>query len=141
MSESELFKCVEDRIKSGPGTPLPQLKTRPHAERSGVTARTDFPLESSDYTYVLIVPFTVERRDHYLEDLRTGDAVTRIRALFELCQFDDPTARDAIKAATTTRSVRPSLWRTPQAGLTILTSKDVANAAKKALKSEVYFSP
>lgn len=141
MSESDLFKCVEDRIKSGPGTSLPQLKHLPHSERSGVTARTDFPLESSDYTYVLVVPFTVERRDHYLEDLRTGDAVTQIRALFELSQFDDPTSRAAIKAATKTSNVRSSLWRTREAGLTMLTSKDVVNAAKKSLKSEIYSSP
>lgn len=140
-SESDLFTCVEDRIKSGHGTPLQQLQSRPHAERSGVTARTDFPLESTDHTYVLIVPITVARRDHYLEDLRAGDAVTRIRALFELSQFDDPTSRNAIKAAIKSRNVRPSVWRTRQEGFTMLTSKDVINAAKKALKSELYFSP
>ncbi|MCP4678231.1 MAG: hypothetical protein GY854_22500 [Deltaproteobacteria bacterium] len=141
MSESELFKCVEDRIRIGPGTPLPQIRTKPHARRSGITARTDFPLESDDHTYVLVVPFTVERRDHYISDLRTGDAQTRIRALYELSHFDDQTARDALQEATKTREVQASLWHSRTDGLVTLTSRDVVEAAKKALEASLHWAP
>ncbi len=136
LTESELLTCVRERIEGGLGVALRQDRRQPHARRAGVVARSDFPLETNGRTYVLVVPFTVERRDHYIQLLRTGDAATRIRAIYELRQFDDKTAFDAIQQATNLQEVRPSIvWSPYSKEPKRFTAADVANAATRAMKA------
>ena len=134
LSQNDLLERVASRIKVGTGHTLPLRAVWHHArQRSGVEAPYDFPLETNGITYVLIVPFTEERRDHFLELLRTGDAIEQLRAIFELKQFDDEKAFNAIKAAAQQDKVRLG-FRYNQGGRQVVTSSDVRTAAQLAIR-------
>lgn len=134
LTPSRLLQAVQTRIHTGPGKPLahkPQSSTADDA----AWAPAEFPLEASDEIYLLIVPFTIERRDHYIQVLRTGDATARIQAIHELSRFaDDETAVLAIRQATGITGVLPSYrYSRDRKFVEALTSADVRLAAKKAL--------
>jgi hypothetical protein len=133
-SQKDLLDRVVSRLKVGAGDALPVHSVWPHArERSGVEAPQDFPLETNGVTYVLIVPFTEERRDHFLEVLRTGNAIERQRAIHELKQFDDKKAYDAIRAAASDENVTRA-FRYNQDGESIVASSVVRTVARQAIR-------
>jgi len=115
-------------------TPLVTLRVR---RNFLVPAPDDFPFETTDETYFLIVPFTVERRDHFMRVLQTGNASARILAITELSYFDDEKATQAIRDVLTCTEVspafKPGIWSHNKKLEVLLTTEDVRAAAKRAL--------
>ncbi len=134
LSQHDLLNRVVDRIKEGPGIVVPARANMRHAcECSGVAAPQQFPLETNGVTYVLIVPFTLQRRDHFLKLLRTGNAVDQLRAIHELKQFDDQEAYDAIRLAQKNANGK-SISVYYDYGATLVTNSDVRAAARQAIQ-------
>lgn len=133
-SQQALFQRIDRRIESGPGKPVRPNQRRHHARASGIEASADFPLESSGKTYVLIVPFNEERRDHFCRLLQVGDASQRIAAINELRNFDDAKAIRAIRDALDIGPIQPS-YRYYPSGEVRMDRDDVISTAKLALRS------
>ncbi len=133
LSEQMLLQTVLARLAAKP-TPIIKPNVRvAHARKSGVNAPSDFPLESGGETYVLIVPFTSERRDHFLNALKNGKALEKIRAIWGLHYFDDPSSKQAIIEATRLTSVEPTYLFNSD-GRVEIGQEDVVRAAKEALE-------
>ncbi len=133
LSERMLLQTMSTRLAAKP-TPIIDCNTWvAHARKSGVNAPPDFALESGGETYVLIVPFTSERRDHFLNMLKNGKAREKIRAIWGLHYFDDPACVQAITEATRLTSVEPTYLFTPE-GRNEIGREHVIRAAKEALK-------
>lgn len=103
LSSSELFRAVRIRIEEGPGKPL--LRFGANANRQGVRAPQTFPLETNGVTYVLAVPITEQRRNHYIEVSRQGNARERMHAITELAAFGDAKSVRAIEELTHVQDV------------------------------------
>lgn len=137
LTPSDLLHLAQTRVRTGPGTALAHGSNSSPADRGGVWAPSDFPLETSDESYLLIVPSTVERRDHYIEVLRTGDATSRIQAIRELSRFVDQKSVAAIHEAKDVREVMPGCrYSWERQCVEVLTSEDVRLAAKNALDQQ-----
>lgn len=141
LSETALFQAIAARLKIGPGHFSRIHRSATWVKRFGprgaaVHAPSDFPLETSESTYVMIVPFTTERRDHFIQILKNGNALERVQAIKELVRFDDEKALNAIREATLSDNATPAFcphWGT--APFIPCTAKSVQKAAKKALES------
>ncbi len=134
LTESELYEAIDARLKSEPSPPVARRPEALHHRVSGVIAPSSYPLESEDLTYVLIVSFTVARRDHYIEKLRTGTAAERTHAIKELYQLHDPVAEQAIREAVNCKDVTPTFeysgrLRAPVA----ISTEDIHRRAERAL--------
>ena len=134
LNQSDLFSAITTQLKARRATPVARKKDSPHFKRSGIEASPNFPLEQSDDTYVLIVSFTTARRDHFIKQLKTGDAVERLHAIHELSQLIDAKAKRAIKDAATCKNVTPS-YKFTWAGEVVkeLTAEDVRKKARRVL--------
>jgi len=108
LTESSLISSICDHLESRPGKRVAQRSTATFFDRSGVTAPLYFPFGTNNETYVLVVDFTEQRRDYFLELLQTGDCAERLYAIGQLAQFDDPVALAGIEAAMRTSGVEPS---------------------------------
>ena len=119
-----------------PSQPVPRRKDSMYFYRHpGIEASHKFPFETSEETFLLIVDFTVARRDHYLAQLRQGDCAQRVHAIHELSHFDDPKALAAIEAATKPSSVEPSyVFKWSDRRVHSQTGDVVRSAATAALK-------
>lgn len=106
LSESALYRCIEQRLASSKTHSV----ARVHQDGSslsidkypivfGATPWT-FPLQNTDEMYSLRVPSDEDRRDHFLELLKQGDAVEKIFAIEELSKMKDANAHAAVRAAT-----------------------------------------
>lgn len=136
VTQSALLKAVEDRIQSGPGELLPARNERKDGEKFSVWRPHDFPLTTGEVDYWIFVSLTVERRDHYIEMLETGDATERIFAIDALMDFDDEKALQAIRNATQCSDVAPSyVAHRGYGALKTLTTEDVRARATKALET------
>ena len=141
VTQSDLFDAIDVRLRSGPGRAIARKEDSPHFKRSGIEAPRSFPLEDSDDTYVLIVPFTVARRDHYIEELKSGDAEERLHAIYELYQLVDTKALSAIRDATTCRNVEPTYdftWSSRT--VRVLRTQHVRKAARIAMDTKGHLS-
>ena len=108
LTESSLMGSIRQQMKARPSKVVTRRKTSPHFDRSGIEAPPDFPFENGGETFVLVVDFTEKRRDHFMEQLKTGDCAERLHAIKELSQLDDSKAYAAIEAATQTSGTSPS---------------------------------
>ncbi len=146
LSEASLLKAVAARVEAGPGEPLPMDRRTKTNQRLGaahpwggaaIAAPADFALETTNETYRLVVPFTVERREHFQQVLQTGTAPARIRAIAELSLFDDKAAADAIRNATKAKDVvpafRPGMWEGSGRSDIWVTAEDVRKVAQDSL--------
>lgn len=140
LTESQLTGVIADHLNTKPTRELKQIRAKnrkhlaclsPHYDKSGVSAPRQFPLETNGETYVLIVSLDEARRDHFLNVIRTGNASDRIHAIWELSQFDDPTARQAIKNAINCINVQPSYERDSNGVISKVSTKDVNQYAIK----------
>ncbi|WP_166826752.1 hypothetical protein [Thalassoroseus pseudoceratinae] len=133
LSERVLLETLSGRLRAKTGPTIDPNPRVAHARKSGVVAHSDFPLESGGETFVLIVPFTTERRDYFIKMLKDGPAAEKIRAIRELRIFDDPLSRQAITEATRLDSVKSSSVFT-QEGRVEIGREDVIREATAALK-------
>ena len=133
LTQRDLFQSIFQRVNSGPSIPVKHNQRRTLAVSSGVAASPTFPLESDDQTYVLVVPFTIEFRNHYLRQLKTGTASEQVDAIRTLSYLDDSTAWQAIRNATTATNIVPDFRVFPGAMVQTNTS-DVQNAVTEALR-------
>ncbi len=133
LTESSLFRGVRTQIAKQKSASVSRRR-HCHAKVSGIEAPAYFPLEGSEETYVLVVDFNVERRDHFVARLKDGNVAERIHAIKELAGLDDPVAVSAIKTATHVSSVQPSFvydWHDKI--VREQSDETVRNSAKKAL--------
>lgn len=135
LTQRALFQSIIERVKSGPGISVKRNDRRIQARASGVDASWTFPLESGDHTYVLIVPFTRQLRDHYLEQLNTGTASERIDAIRVLANFADSASWEAIRKAAGRKDVVADFHFFPN-GMAQTGLMDVQDAVREALRSE-----
>jgi hypothetical protein len=137
LTESDMFRAIDAQLRVGPSQPIERKKDSLFYERSGIEAPRTFPLEDVNETYVLIVPFNVARRDHYLSVLRTGDAAERIHAIHELSQLIDQKSLDAIREATRCGNVMPAYeFRWSDRSVHELTANDVRRTVNAVLQGE-----
>lgn len=135
LTESSLIGSIRAHMNARPTNAVTRRKTSPHFGRSGIEAPPDFPFENGGETFVLVVDFTEQRRDYYLEQLKDGDCAERLHAIRELSQLDDPKAFAAIEAATRASGVEPSYsfhWSGRR--VHVQTDELVRAAASEALK-------
>lgn len=117
LKEQVLFDAVAKRLKKGPGQPVKANTKRPHTKVSGTEAGDGFALESSDETFVLIVPYTTQRRNHYIERLQKGTPHERIDAIRKLRDFGDSLSWKAIRLAGKIESIEPAFDYQPPDGV------------------------
>ena len=139
LTENLFLEAIRARIQAGPGHP----PAKPPSERTreGTTflqAPKDFPFETTQQTIMLVVPFTTERRDHFIKILQTGNAAARIMAITELAYFDDEKATQAIRQASKVTKVTPAFslggWNTLPGKVNLpITAQEVRAAAQAAL--------
>jgi len=137
LTESSLIDGIRDRLNALPSPPVARRRDSTHFDRSGIEAPASFPFECGDETFVLVVDFTVARRDHYLAELQSGDCPERLHAIKELSQLEDPKATAAIEAAAKTKasSVLPShVFRWSDRRVHSQAEETVRSAAEAALK-------
>jgi hypothetical protein len=160
LTETSLLDAIEKRLKEGPSQTLPvhkniryrllgsSTRTIYASDKKGapkitisvkppviVPVSSDFPFETTDETYYLIVPFTAERRDHFIKVLQSKDAAARIHAIRELSYFDDEKAMQAIRDATECDDATPAFQRSWREEIKLLTSADVRAKAKSTLEA------
>lgn len=133
LTESDLFRTIDARLRSPPAQPVFRKKNSRHYDRSGIEASSDFPLGCADEEYVLIVSFTVARRDHYIKVLESGDAAERIHAISELSQLIDEAARNAIRKASVANDVPVAYQWNSEHAVRVLTGAEVRTRAKQAM--------
>lgn len=80
----------------------------------------------------MIVPFTEERRDYFLRMLQTGDAAEQQRAIFELKQFYEEKAYQAIQAAAQEDNATPAFSYDVK-GEHLITAANVREEARAAI--------
>lgn len=131
VTQQSLFAAIRNRVENGPGTILARNPRRPHTGSSGTEAPRDFPFESSDFTYVLLVPFTKERRDYHLKRLKTGSASERVDAIRNLADFGDAESWRAIRNAAKATGIQNDVRYLPSGQIKI-TLKDVRAAVEEA---------
>lgn len=124
VTQQSLFASIRKRVKDGPGDLFTRNKRRPHTSHSGTEAPRDFPFESGDYTYVLLVPFTKERRDYHLHRLQTGSASERVDAIRNLKDFGDAESWRAIRNVAKAKNVQSDVRYLPS-GQVKITFEDV----------------
>ncbi|MEM7477585.1 MAG: hypothetical protein AAF483_21570 [Planctomycetota bacterium] len=135
LSESSLFRAIRTHIAVQPSKSIARLSTSNHFARSGIEAPSDFPFESAEETFVLVVDFNTRRRDFYLRQLSEGDCAERLHAIRELSQLVDTAAVAGIEAATRVTGVNPSYTgRWAELRVDRLSDESVRLAARKALK-------
>ena len=133
LTQRDLFQSILQRVKSGPGIPVKHNDRRTLAVSSGVAASPTFPLESDDQTYVLVVPFTIEFRNHYLRQLQTGTASEQVDAIRTLSYLDDSTAWQAIRDAASATNIIPDFRVFPGA-MVQTNASNVQDAVTEALR-------
>lgn len=102
LTESQLLSAIHRQLLAPPSPPVARRKSSTHFSRSGIEAPARFPFESGSETYVLIVDFTVARRDHFIGKLKTGDTTERLHAIKELSQIADGPSLEALRQASKT---------------------------------------
>ncbi|MFO0941765.1 MAG: hypothetical protein U0930_13495 [Pirellulales bacterium] len=112
LTESSLFKCIEDRLGAEKTKPIPNRRTYQmkfavpgETVNLGETAE-NFPLANDSEMYTLVVPSDTARRDYFLELLKKGDAVEKIFAIGELSSLRDAESEAAVRAAVQIQNVR-----------------------------------
>ncbi|QDU90847.1 hypothetical protein Pla175_42600 [Pirellulimonas nuda] len=145
LTASELIDAINDRIQASPPVELPESSRTPWRpgpeliEEQGLMVRADiqFPFESTDELFSLLVPRTLEWREHYVQQLRNGDACERIHAIHCLSKLADKRSLDEIDVALSVKDVAPGFrpyWSSSNEK-TMLIAEDVQSAAKSALDS------
>jgi hypothetical protein len=136
LTESQLRDAIDARLRSGPGQAVERRGNDWHARQGRVAAPLEFPLECGPETFQLIVPFTTDRRDYFIVQLRTGTAAERIYAVSELLRFPrEAGVRQAIQDAASCQDVAPTFRRHWKAdGPRMWTTEDVRKRAAEAMK-------
>ncbi|QDU89084.1 hypothetical protein Pla175_34230 [Pirellulimonas nuda] len=140
LTEERLLAAISDRVAKSQARPADFRETRPKVpvDLSGMSSfshLSDFPLESTQDTYQLVVPLNAERREHYIALLTDGDAAARCMAIQELYRIHDDVSIAAIREALDCKEAAPAFspGRWPNHGLHLLTDKDVREAARRML--------
>lgn len=138
LTENGLLSAIDERCKKSVGESLGSAPESDIDVGIAVQPPKDFPLETTNDTYQLVVPFDEERRDHYVKMLESGCAAARITAIHQIAYFNDETARRAIRVATEVAEVVPGFkdgaWRSASQDPVLLTAADVQSVAKRVLK-------
>lgn len=128
LDPSSFLQAIRQRVRSRPSEEqVESMKGRKQPTLS-VQASVNFPFETTDELFGLVVPRTHEWRDHYLQVLSSGDAIQRMDAITKLKAFADLRSRDAIQAAADSTEDVPigyrQDWMSSNASR-VITAKDV----------------
>lgn len=100
LTESSLYKCIDERLRATKTPIIPSRRN--YSMRSGLAVvygetSEDFPLTNDSEIHCLVVPSDENRRDHFLEMLKNGDAVEKMFAIGALSSFKDAQSEAAVR--------------------------------------------
>lgn len=139
LSESKLFRAIEDRMKTVCEPVLLRAGVGKYlggeGELSARYADDSFPLNNDDEIYYLVVPYDTGRRDYFLSQLLNGDAAEKLYAIRELAVLKDEVAWKAIEQAATCNEAAEVFHFDKNSGEVVAwTAADVRVAAQAELK-------
>lgn len=101
LSETDFLRAIKRRVR-GPRTATVAryqniYEIKP--EEGWIASTSEFPLETGEDYFSIMVPSDEERRDHFLQQLEEGNVQEKTTALYELASFKDERSTEAIVKA------------------------------------------
>lgn len=101
LSETDFLRAVQRRVR-GPRTATVARYRNIQEIKPGdgwIASPSEFPLQTGEDYFSIVVPSDEERRDYFLQQLEEGNVQEKTTALYELASFKDQRATEAIVKA------------------------------------------
>ncbi len=101
LSETDFLRAIKQRIRGPRTAPVARYRNiyEIKPEEGWITSTSEFPLETGEDYFSIMVPSDEERRDYFLQQLEEGNVQEKTTALYELASFKDERSAEAIVKA------------------------------------------